>query len=1127
MSKIFISHSSADNIGAQALANWLSEQGWHEVFLDIDPDRGIKAAQRWERALHDAAQRCEAVIFLISRAWLNSPWCGNEYGLARALNKPMLGLIIDRNLSIDILRKERPDLAATWQMADLAGGTDGLIRRAVLPGGLEEGHVTWSQAGLRRLKAGLEQAGLDPKYFAWPPADEPDRSPYPGLQALEARDAGVFFGRDASLIAAGDKLRELWRASAPRLLLLLGTSGAGKSSFLRAGLLPRLARDDAHFLPLAPIRPEGAALYGDNGLLGALRLAFPQKSGPDLRAAIGAGAEGLRPLLKELVEARRRAMLAADDTRPPPAILMAIDQAEELLREPGLEESEALLALLRELSLRDDPALIVIFTLRADALDDMQRALGSSGQEPFLLPAMPKGNLRDVIEGPARRRAEAGQKLDIDPALTERLMADAEASGGGDTLPLIAFVLENLFRDHGGSGALKLGHYEASGGIGGAIDAAMARVMRKADARPDIPRDKDQRLVLLRRGLVPWLAGIDPATRLPRRAIALKSDIPPEATPLVELMIGERLLVEGRGRARDNEASAATPAAATLEPAHEALLRQWGMLKGWLDQDLGLLASLEGLREAARDWDANNKADSWLAHQGNRLDDALSLKGRTDLFDRLNDRDRAYLEACTAREQEARAKAQQAQDNELALARARAEEAQTRARNARRLALTAGAAVIVVALAGAGVWLQRNAAVKAQGQAEQALGKATKTANVIVFDLAQKYRNQKGVSVALLHQLLDPVIKMLDQLTATGAASTDMLAAKSSALATASGVLRRQGDDKGAAIDAQRALVIDQRLVKLAPYTRLYQFKLTGDYEHVGDIARHQGHLDAALLDYQQELAIDQLLVKLAPHKRLYQDSLADAYQWVGYIAEKQGHLDAALQNYQNYLAIEQRLVKLDPGNVGYKDGLAASFNKIGIIAEKQGRLDVALQDYQNFLAVMWRLARLDPGNLRYQDGLASAYQDVAIVAEKQGHLDAALQDFRQQLAINQRLVKLDPGKVGFQYGLASAYQFVGDIVEKQGHLNSALQDYQKFLAIGQSLVKLDPGNVGFQDGLASAYAHIAELYLDMSPPNKVEARKALTAGRAIIAPLAAAHPDDPDYRSHLQWIDANLAKAR
>ncbi|MER8656104.1 toll/interleukin-1 receptor domain-containing protein [Mesorhizobium sp. M0847] len=71
MSRIFISHSSRNNAEARAIRDWLISNGWDDYFLDLDPERGIVAGQRWERALHEAANRCPAVLFLVSAAWLD------------------------------------------------------------------------------------------------------------------------------------------------------------------------------------------------------------------------------------------------------------------------------------------------------------------------------------------------------------------------------------------------------------------------------------------------------------------------------------------------------------------------------------------------------------------------------------------------------------------------------------------------------------------------------------------------------------------------------------------------------------------------------------------------------------------------------------------------------------------------------------------------------------------------------------------------------------------------------------------------------------------------------------------------------------------------------------------------
>ena len=201
-----MSHSSANNAEAVAVRDWLEREGWKdEIFLDLDPNRGIAAGERWERALNEAANRCEAVLFLVSKAWLSSGWCLKEFNLAHRLNKRLFGVLIE-----DLPVGELPeDLAGTWQIVRLAVGRDHVMLPVVLPVTHEEVHVTFSAEGLQRLKHGLGQAGLDPKYFAWPPASDPNRPPYRGLRPLEAEDAGIFFGRDAAIIEALDRLRGL------------------------------------------------------------------------------------------------------------------------------------------------------------------------------------------------------------------------------------------------------------------------------------------------------------------------------------------------------------------------------------------------------------------------------------------------------------------------------------------------------------------------------------------------------------------------------------------------------------------------------------------------------------------------------------------------------------------------------------------------------------------------------------------------------------------------------------------------------------------------------------------------------------------------------------------------------
>ena len=579
MSRIFLSHSSQNNDSAVALRDWLAAQGWDDVFLDLDPQRGIVAGDRWERSLNQAALRCEAVLFLVSRAWLASDWCLKEFNLAHRLNKRLFGLLIE-----DIPIADLPaTLTGTWQLVPLASGRDHVMLRAILPGSQDEVHVTFSQEGLTRLRIGLERAGLDARFFAWPPENDPQRPPYRGLLPLEAADAGIFFGREAPTIEALDRIRGMKDGAAPRLLVLLGASGAGKSSFLRAGLLPRLARDDRNYLVLPVIRPEKAAITGEAGLLRSLQATFAANGltmpRAEIRAAIDDGAVTLRPLLQKLIGRSGDTLIADDIDAKPPVLVLAIDQGEELFLTDGASESAALLNLLRELLSDDTPALLVVVTIRSDAYEPLQTAKPLEGitQQTLSLTPMPRGAYQAVIEGPVARLKQTERPLVIEPALTQALLADIEDGGGRDALPLLALTLERLYLEYGDRGRLTLGDYDALGRIKGSIEAAVERAFAAADNDHRIPRDHEARLALLRRGLIPWLAGIDPDTGSPRRQKARISEIPEEARPLINLLVEQRLLstdvAEGTGER-------------TIEPAHEALLRQWGSLQDWLQEEL-------------------------------------------------------------------------------------------------------------------------------------------------------------------------------------------------------------------------------------------------------------------------------------------------------------------------------------------------------------------------------------------------------------------------------------------------------------------------------------------------------------------------------------------------------------
>ena len=290
MSRLFISHSSANNAEAVAIRDWLVREGWDEVFLDLDPARGIAAGERWERALNEAASRCEAVLFLVSRAWLDSRWCLKEFNLARRLNKRLFGVLIEAIPLADLPE----DLSGTWQVVDLASGQDHAMFRVALPRTQEEAHVTFSREGLARLRGGLARAGLDPRFFDWPPERRPRAAALSRSEAARGRRRRHLLRPRRADRRGARPAAWLARGAAPRLLVILGASGCGQVVIPARRVAPTSRARRSQLPATAVIRPEHAAIERRAGFVrgarsGTCRAGLTQPRA-DIREAIAGGA---------------------------------------------------------------------------------------------------------------------------------------------------------------------------------------------------------------------------------------------------------------------------------------------------------------------------------------------------------------------------------------------------------------------------------------------------------------------------------------------------------------------------------------------------------------------------------------------------------------------------------------------------------------------------------------------------------------------------------------------------------------------------------------------------------------------------------------------------------------------
>ncbi|HEX4497026.1 MAG TPA: toll/interleukin-1 receptor domain-containing protein, partial [Thermoanaerobaculia bacterium] len=661
MPRIFISHASADNAEALALRDWLVARGWDDLFLDIDPQRGLVSGQRWLDRLDESARRCKAVLFVLSRAWLASRYCIAEFSAARSQGRPLFALLIDDTAVEDV----PAEIRGVWQLTDLIHGSDFETFSVLPPPGYSPTPVRFSREGLESLRLGLSRAGLtsfETESFPWPAQrfeHEADgttpRRPYRGLKPVDVPDAGVFFGRDADLVRARDHLAELRDRGGRKLVVLLGASGSGKSSFLRAGLLPRLARDDRRFLPLPVIRPRGAAMWGDEGLLAALETAHRKAGLTATRAALRVDLEaGGAGFLRRLADLRSASVRDLPEDAKPPTLVVPIDQAEELFTtvrgdrpgETDAAEAGLFLARLAEI-LRYGPEALALATIRSDAYEPLQSSAALEGvpQVPFNLPPLAAGEYRSVIEGPTERVGEAGRPLTFEPGLAASLLADAQ---GADALPLLGFALERLYIEHGGDGAQTLADYEALGGVQGSIEAAVAEAFANPETEPRIPAVVAEREALLKRAFVPHLMGVNEANGEPVRRTARLNDLPEATRGLIDRLIDRRLLVVDR-RVLESGAEETV-----IEVAHEALLRRWPTLRRLHDQERGALEIQQEITRAAAAWSQNGHGSDWLIHRGARLAEAEKVGSREDFATVFVGMSRVYLDACRQAEDAAR-----------------------------------------------------------------------------------------------------------------------------------------------------------------------------------------------------------------------------------------------------------------------------------------------------------------------------------------------------------------------------------------------------------------------------------------------------------------------------------------
>ena len=544
---VFVSYDSRDRARVEPVAQALEGEGL-SVFVD---QWYLAPGQSWRRGLEEAMRASRAVaVFVGAQADGLGRWQLREVDLALDLQAQ------DPELAVVpvLLPGADPPLGflSMNTMVDLREG----------PPGSEAVHAL-AGAVRGRLPRSEELAALEAA------------SPYRGLRPFREEDAPFFFGREAFT----ETLAEVAQGSS--LVAVVGPSGSGKSSVVRAGLSPRLRRDSEQVWDLCDLIPGRRPFDALAGTL--IPLLDPDLSQTDQLREANKLAHYLADGQVSLGDVAERILANQPGTD---RLMVTVDQWEELYTLAIDETRRRFIDVILEAT--GEGSVSVVLTLRGDFYGQalQHRRLADRLQGVVVnLSTMDQPELERAIVKPAEKVG-----LTFDPGLVPRILSDIGEEPGH--LPLLEFVLDELWKRRR-SGRLVHDTYAAMGGVQGAM-------ARRADEMVDsFPLDQQDEIRRVFLHLVRPGSGTEDTRRR-----ATFGEMGETTRPLVQRLADERLLVTGRDPSTGEE---------TVEVAHEALIQNWDRLRGWVDEDRDFLAWSERLRSARSIWvHADHDEDAFL-----------------------------------------------------------------------------------------------------------------------------------------------------------------------------------------------------------------------------------------------------------------------------------------------------------------------------------------------------------------------------------------------------------------------------------------------------------------------------------------------------------------------------------
>jgi WD40 repeat protein/uncharacterized caspase-like protein len=413
------------------------------------------------------------------------------------------------------------------------------------------------------------------------PLLDENSNPYRGLKSFDEADKELFFGRQRVI---NELYAHLSKREKPPLTVVLGASGTGKSSVVKAGLLPRLR--EKQWQIIGPLRPGKSPL---TALAKAVLHATNAIARDDLNC-INVLSEKLRQAPQIFTE------MVSLGNNCEQKLILVIDQFEELVTMCEPEEQQQFLSWLKAVLVSNLQRLHVVITLRSDFEPQFSSVLLERSDwmaARFVVPPMTQDELREVIEKPASETMMYFEP----PKLVERLINDVVQMPGA--LPLLSFTLSELYLKYlqrrGNNRAMTQEDYEDLGGVMGSVTKrATEEYERLVKLNP--ANKQTVRRVMLR--MVSVEGGESARRRVPETELVYRNaEENGWVQQVIKAFFEAHLIVKGINSEGESY----------VEPAHDALVRGWDKLQQWKTQEQANLLLQRELTPEAKKWAVSNK----------------------------------------------------------------------------------------------------------------------------------------------------------------------------------------------------------------------------------------------------------------------------------------------------------------------------------------------------------------------------------------------------------------------------------------------------------------------------------------------------------------------------------------